>query len=100
MQRLRLNHEPICKPTRRLLGGGFIWCCLFKPGNVPQSQWFSTLRQGDSVMPFEIFMHTWDEISGRKVLAIVPTEVEADDKLDEMSERFPHAYIDFRSVPE
>ena len=28
------------------------------------------------------------------------TEAEADDKLDELSELFPHAYIDFRSVPE
>lgn len=51
-------------------------------------------------MPFEVFMHTWDEISGRKVLATVPTKTEANDKLDELSEHFPHAYIDFRSVPE
>ena len=51
-------------------------------------------------MPFEVFMYTWDEISGRKVLATVPTVQEADDKLDELSERFPHAYIDFRRVPE
>ena len=51
-------------------------------------------------MPFEVFMYTWDEISGRKVLATVPTKAEADDKLDEMSERFPHAYIDYRGVPE
>ena len=51
-------------------------------------------------MPFEVFMCTWDEISGRKVLATVPTMQEADDKLDELSERFPHAYIDFQRVPE
>ena len=51
-------------------------------------------------MPFEVFMYTWDEISGRKVLATVPTKAEADEKLDELSERFPHVYIDFRSVPE
>jgi hypothetical protein len=51
-------------------------------------------------MPFEVFMHTWDEISGRKVLAKVSTMEEADDKLDELSERFPHAYIDHRGVPE
>ena len=51
-------------------------------------------------MPFAVFMHCWDEISGRKVLATVPTKAEANDKLDELSERFPHAYIDFRSVPE
>jgi len=51
-------------------------------------------------MPFEVFMHTWDEISGRKVLAKVSTMEEADEKLDEMSKRFPHAYIDYRGVPE
>ena len=49
---------------------------------------------------FEVFMWCWDEISGRKVLATVPTKAEADEKLDEMSERFPHAYIDYRGVPE
>tara|TARA_A100001201_G_scaffold7815_1_gene12372 strand:- start:197 stop:448 length:252 start_codon:yes stop_codon:yes gene_type:complete len=53
-----------------------------------------------SPMPFEVFMWSWDEISGRKVLATVPTMQEADDKLDELSERFPHAYIDYRGVPE
>ena len=42
-------------------------------------------------MPFEVFMHTWDEISGRKVLTKVSTMEEADEKLDEMSKRFPHA---------
>ena len=51
-------------------------------------------------MPFEVFMYCWDEISGRKVLATVPTKAEADDKLDELSELFPHAYIDYRGVPE
>ena len=51
-------------------------------------------------MPFEVFMHTWDEISGRKVLAKVSTMEEADEKLDELSELLPNAYIDFRSVPE
>ena len=61
--------------------------------NIPTS-W----RQ--SQMPFEVFMWSWDEISGRKVLATVPTKAEADEKLDEMSERFPHAYIDYRGVPE
>tara|TARA_R100000353_G_scaffold69710_1_gene53791 strand:+ start:604 stop:855 length:252 start_codon:yes stop_codon:yes gene_type:complete len=53
-----------------------------------------------SPMPFEVFMYSWDEISGRKVLAKVSTLEEADEKLDEMSERFPHAYIDYRGVPE
>lgn len=51
-------------------------------------------------MPFEVFMYTWDDISGRKVLATVPTKAEADEKLDELSEIFRNAYIDFRSVPE
>lgn len=51
-------------------------------------------------MPFEVFMYCWDEISGRKVLAKVPTKAEAEKRLDEMSERFPHAYIDYRGVPE
>ena len=51
-------------------------------------------------MPFEVFMWSWDEISGRKVLVTVPTMQEADDMLDELSERFPHAYIDYRGVPE
>ena len=53
-----------------------------------------------SPMTFEVFMHTWDEISGRKVLAKVSTMEEADKKLDEMSKRFPHAYINYRGVPE
>ena len=51
-----------------------------------------------SPMPFEVFMWSWDEISGRKVLATVPTKR----KLTTSSTigRFPHAYIDYRSVPE
>ena len=51
-------------------------------------------------MAFEVFMLTWDEISGRKVLATVPTKQAAENKLDELSERFPHAYIDYRRVPD
>lgn len=51
-------------------------------------------------MPFEVFAWNWDKPSGREVLARVSTMEEADEKLDEMSERFPHAYIDYRGVPE
>ena len=66
------------------------------PGSAPITH--TSWRQLQ--MPFEVFMWSWDEISGRKVLATVPTKTEADEKLDEMSERFPHAYIDYRGVPE
>jgi|TARA_B100000085_G_scaffold259701_1_gene262676 hypothetical protein len=67
---------------------------------LPESAPITPTSWRQSLMPFEVFMHTWDEISGRKVLATVPTMQEADEKLDEMSERFPHAYIDYRGVPE
>lgn len=51
-------------------------------------------------MAFEVFMLTWDEISGRKVLATVPTIEDAEEKVDELSNTFPHAYIDCRRVPD
>ena len=51
-------------------------------------------------MSYNVFMLSWDEISGRKFIASAPTREEADRKVDELSETFPHAYFDYELAPE
>ena len=45
---------------------------------------------------WEIFSLSWDEISGRKVLATAHSKAEADELVDQFSELLPHAYVDYR----
>ena len=44
-------------------------------------------------------MLSWDELSGKRMLNTVETQEEADQLVDEASEMFPHAYIDWERVP-
>jgi len=47
---------------------------------------------------WEIYSLSWDEISGRKLLAKAHTEEEADELVDRFSELLPHAYVDHRRI--
>jgi len=47
---------------------------------------------------WEIYSLSWDEISGRKVLAEAHTEEEADELVDRFSELLPHAYVESRRI--
>lgn len=44
-------------------------------------------------------MLSWDEISGKKLLSVAKTREHADDLVDDYSEQFPNAYIDWEKVP-
>ena len=47
---------------------------------------------------WEIYSLSWDEISGRKLLAKAHTEAEADELVDRFSELLPHAYVESRRI--
>jgi hypothetical protein len=47
---------------------------------------------------YHVFMLSWDEISGRKLLSVSKTKEHAEDLVDEYSEMFPHAYVDYERV--
>ena len=47
---------------------------------------------------YHVFMLSWDEISGRKLLSVAKSKTHADDLVDEYSEMYPHAYIDYERV--
>ena len=47
---------------------------------------------------WEIYSLSWDEISGRKLLAEAHTEAEADELVDRFSELLPHAYVESRRI--
>jgi hypothetical protein len=48
---------------------------------------------------YQVYMLSWDELSGKRMLNRVETREEADRLVDECSEMFPHAYIDWEEVP-
>ena len=48
---------------------------------------------------YQVYMLSWDEISGKKLLSVAKTREHADDLVDEYSEQYPHTYIDWEKVP-
>ena len=48
---------------------------------------------------YQVYMLSWDEISGKRLLSVAKTQDHADDLVDEYSEQYPHAYIDWEKVP-
>ena len=51
-------------------------------------------------MSYNVFMLSWEEISGRKFVDSAPTREEADRKVNELSETFPNAYFDYEQAPD
>jgi hypothetical protein len=47
---------------------------------------------------WEIFSLSWDEISGRKLLAEAHSLKEAEELVDRFSELLPNAYVDHRRI--
>jgi hypothetical protein len=43
-------------------------------------------------------MLTWDDLSGKKLLSVAKTQEHADSLVDDYSEQYPHAYIDWDKV--
>ena len=48
---------------------------------------------------YQVYMLSWDELSGKRMLNRVETQEEADRLVDECSEMFTHAYIAWEEVP-
>ncbi len=44
---------------------------------------------------FNIYMLSWDDVSGKKLLSVAKTQQHADDLVDEYSEMYPNAYVDY-----
>jgi hypothetical protein len=48
-------------------------------------------------MMYNIYMLSWDD-SGKQLLSVARTQQHADDLVDEYSEMYPHAYVDYEKV--
>jgi len=64
-----------------------------------KSQNCPTLSSVAQSTMYQVYMLSWDELSGKRMLNRVETREEADQLVDEASEMFPHAYIDWEKVP-
>ena len=49
---------------------------------------------------YNIYMLSWDDIGGKRLLSTARTQDHADDLVDEYSEMYPHAYIDYERIAE
>ena len=47
---------------------------------------------------YNIYMISWDDIGGKRLLSVARTQDHADDLVDECSEMYPNAYIDYEQV--
>lgn len=47
---------------------------------------------------YHVYMLSWDDLNGKRLLSVAKTQQHADDLVDEYSELFPHAYIDYERV--
>ena len=47
---------------------------------------------------YRVYMLSWDDLGGKRFLSVAKTQAHADDLVDEYSELFPHAYIDYECV--
>ena len=47
---------------------------------------------------YQVYMLSWDDLSGKRILNQVETREEADQLVDEVSEMFPNSYIDWEKV--
>lgn len=46
---------------------------------------------------YNVYMISWDDF-GKKLLSVAKTQQHADDLVDEYSEMYPHAYVDYEKV--
>jgi len=47
---------------------------------------------------YNVYMLSWDDLGGKKLLSVAKTQQHAEDLVDEYSEMYPHAYVDFESA--
>ena len=47
---------------------------------------------------YNIYMLSWDDIGGKRLLSVAKTQQHADDLVDEYSEMYPNAYVDYEKV--
>jgi hypothetical protein len=50
------------------------------------------------MIAYHVYMLSWDSLGGKRLLSVAKTQAHADDLVDEYSEIFPHAYIDYERV--
>ena len=43
-------------------------------------------------------MLSWDDINGKRLLSVAKTQAHADDLVDEYSEMYPNAYVDYERI--
>ena len=51
-----------------------------------------------SLIMYNIYMLSWDDIGGKRLLSTARTQQHADDLVDEYSEMYPNAYVDYEKV--
>ena len=44
---------------------------------------------------YNVFMLSFDEDNGKRLLSVAKTKEHAEDLVDDYSERFPNAYVDY-----
>ena len=49
---------------------------------------------------YNIYMLSWDNLGGKRLLSVARTQQHAEDLVDDYSERFPNAYVDYEKVTE
>lgn len=47
---------------------------------------------------YNVYMLSWDDINGKKLMSVAKTQEHANDLVDEYSEMYPNAYIDYEKV--
>ena len=63
------------------------------------SIWWGILHESSGIQPmYHVYMINWDFDNSKKLLSVAKTEQHADDLVDEYSEMYPHAYIDYDYV--
>jgi hypothetical protein len=50
------------------------------------------------MIAYHVYMLSWDDLDGKRLLSVTKTQQQADALVDEYSEQFPHAYIDYERV--
>ena len=53
-----------------------------------------------STKRYYVYMLSWDDIGGKKLLSVAKTQDHAEDLVDEYSEMYPNAYIDWQTTQE
>jgi hypothetical protein len=48
-------------------------------------------------MTYHVYMLSWDDVGGKRLVSVAKSQQHADDLVDEYSELYPHAYFDYET---